>query len=122
MQLDSLLTQPGPKDVTEDENSLDEAYALKNKIDLSSKEQLAAINRADRADRVDGHLHLITVCSVYLVSILCAIMFLSLVYNKIAPDKYRYLSGDDLSGIYQFLFTGTLGGLITGFGKRFLGK
>jgi hypothetical protein len=75
-------------------------------------------NTIKRAESINRHLHFLSVIVVYVVALACLSMFLVLVYNKAAPLTYRFLTNDDEASIYQFLFTGVLGGVVARFGQN----
>jgi len=116
---DSLsLPQPTKDEIVEGSDGLKEAAALGANVDLSNREKLSQFNSLGRSDKKEDHIHRVTVCGIYVVAGCCLVMFLVLVSQYTLPEKLRLLSQDDTSKLQAFLFSGTVGGILTGAGSR----
>lgn len=122
MALPAQLPQPTSAELGEDKQALGEAAALAVGADLSDRRQLNEVNELFRADRANTHLHLISVCAVWVIALGAFALFVSLILHMILPSRMRFLDADDIRQITTFLFTGLLGGLITKGGEKFLRK
>jgi hypothetical protein len=116
------LTQPTAEEAAEGKQALGEATALAVGADLSDRRQLNEVNELFRADRANTHLHLISVCAVWVIALGAFALFASLILHMILPSRMRFLDADDIKQITSFLFTGVLGGVITKGGEKFLRK
>jgi hypothetical protein len=111
---DLRLPQPRIDELAEGENGLREQAALSAGVDLNDREKLNALNSLGRSDQKEVHLHRCTVVGIYTVTVACAIMFFVLVSQYILPDRYRFLTGEEQEKLQNFLFSGAIGGLLTG--------
>jgi hypothetical protein len=100
-----------PPELPEDANSLGEAIGLAAGIDLSNREQLNRLNQLIRDDGVQGHIHKVLVCGVYVVAVCAGLMFVVLVMHYICPSYF--LSAQAADDLQTFLFSGTVGGIVT---------
>lgn len=109
---DLRLPNPTPAEASEGQDALTEAAAFASGTDLSNRKQLIDLNRLIRGDRVETHVHRIVVTGAWVVAIGVFASLIMLFYHKLTPESWRFLTKDQVNEIYQFLFTGTLGGLI----------
>lgn len=117
-----VLPQPTPDEAGEGKKAIEEATAIAVGADLSSREELNKVNELFREDKRSTHLYRATVCVLWVVAVAFVVSFIVLALHKILPDKYRFLSGDEIKALTEFLFTGFLGGVVTKGGEAFLGK
>lgn len=112
------LPQPTAKEVSESETGLKEAAAFAANVDLSNQKKLNQYNKLNRDDRREGHIHRITVFGIYFVTACCAIMFFVLVLQYILPKDRRFLDLADEARLQTFLFSRTIGSIVTRFSGR----
>jgi hypothetical protein len=117
-----VLPPPTPQELTPNDQARGEESALDNKIDLSSREDLNKFNSLLRDDSLNSHFHIVSVFLIYFMAILVALMLSVIVEHKVCPEKWRYLSSDDMKNLYEFLFTGTFGGVFTAFTSKYVMK
>ena len=90
-------------------------------VDLSSRQQLNEFNRLIRADRVDTHLHRVSVCSVWVIAVAAFLMFGVLVLHLVLPTRMRFLDADEYVN-HSAPILGFLGGVLIKGTDRFFGK
>jgi hypothetical protein len=102
----------------QDDPELDEA--LQSGRDLADKENQNKLNELTRSDSVSKHLHIAQVIGIYVLGAAICLLFLVLVWHYGAKTDWRFLSPEQLDKLQQFLFSGTIGGLLAGFGRGIL--
>lgn len=88
----------------EDDKAAKEESALALGLDLSDKRTSVALNRVDRSDKMDNHLHRVLVCMVYLVGFLIGLAAIVLFYHYMAPDDWLVLTEERLQALKNFPF------------------
>lgn len=106
----NLPTTP-PPELPEDEKSLGEALGMAKGVDLSSREQLNKFNELLRKDGVEWHINIVKVTGIWTVGLSAMAMFVTIAVHKIYPGIW--LSTDQLSDLQNFLFSGSVGALVT---------
>jgi hypothetical protein len=117
-----VLPEPTPDEASDGSKALTEAAAFAAGIDLSNQQQLNNIRRLIRGDKVETHLHNILMCGCWVVAIGVFASFAVLFWRVLAPENLRFLSENNINTIYKFLFTGTLGGVVTKAGERLMSR
>jgi hypothetical protein len=107
-----VLPQPTPDEAGEGKQALEEAAALAVHADLSSRAELNQINELFREDRRNTHLYRLTVCGLWVIGAVYLVLFIVLAAHKVLPLSYRFLGGDDVKALTEFLFSGFLGGAV----------
>jgi hypothetical protein len=116
------LTLPTPEEATEGTQAITEASALAAGVDLSDRAKINQLNQLWRTDRVDTHVHRILVCGIWMVAAAAFLMFAAIVANKLLPMERRFLGEKELREIYEFLFTGGMGGVVTEAARKMIKK
>jgi len=96
-----------------------EAEPPKKKQGRKTKEEEQLFGHR-RQTRLIWHCIKITYLIVFAVVVLLAII--SLFWNWFAPPRFRWLSSDQVADAQKFLFSGTIGGLLTAGVKAALSK
>ena len=94
---------------------LDEA--LQSARALSDQENLNKKNELARSDKVGAHLHRAQVIGIYVLGAAICFLFLVLAWHYGAATSYRFLTPEQLDKLQNFIFSGTIGGLLAGFGR-----
>lgn len=108
------LPQPTPGELSEGSQAIGEAAAMAAGLDMSDREKLNRVNDLFRTDRRESHFHRVTICGLWFAASMFALMFLVLVLHYILPDSKRFLTVEQVGHLQAFLFSGTLGGVLTG--------
>ncbi|MCD0417284.1 hypothetical protein LOC51_08660 [Rubrivivax sp. JA1024] len=103
------------KNREQDDPELD--YTLQTGRELAEQETKNKKNELERSDKVNGHLHRALVISIYVFGTAICCLFLVLCWHYGASTDWRFLSPEQQSKLESFLFSGTVGGLLAGFGK-----
>jgi hypothetical protein len=112
------LPKPTAEESAEGPAAIDEAAAVKAGLDLSSRKELSTLKQLDRSENYEDHLHYIIIGITYLFVFLAGAMLLTVVYQMVVPDKFRYLTQDETNQLEHFLFSGVFGGFVTALWKR----
>ena len=112
------LPRPRRAELIEGPDAFREAAALAADIDLAHRQTLNDFNELGRSDNRERHLHIVLVLGIYLVGACCAVMFLVLVAQYILPPRLRLLDEPDTSRLASFLFSGTVGALLSAGASR----
>ena len=112
------LPRPSPDELIEGPDAIREAAALAADIDLSRRRALNDFNELGRSDNREKHLHVVLVLGIYLVGACCAFMFLVLVAQYSFPARFRPLDDQDTTRLATFLFSGTVGALLSAGASR----
>ncbi len=107
------LPRPRPDELIEGPDAIREAAALAADIDLSRRRALNDFNELGRSDNREKHLHVVLVLGIYLVGVCCAFMFVVLVVQYTFPPRLRPLDEQDTTRLATFLFSGTVGALLS---------
>lgn len=88
--------------------------------DLAAKlaEARAKKTEIDRQSGMQGHLHKITVCGVYLIGSLIIVAVAVWLLHFIVPTQWRFLTDLQLESLQNILFSGVVGSLLGGQAKR----
>lgn len=101
---------PGPQKPGKKAERENQAMAFD--FDLGSKNTENKLNKMNRRDKMDGHLHLVLVILIYFVAALLALMLFALAISMVFEGFW--LSDDRVQELQEFLFTGGVGaGLAT---------
>jgi hypothetical protein len=114
------LDLPGldPAEAEEGTDAIAEAAALASGTDLSDVQALSRIRRLIRSDTVDSHVHGVLICGLWITAFAVGCMFLVLVWNQSTPTSWRFLTPEQESELYKFLFSGAVGGGVTTIARR----
>ena len=112
------LPRPSPADLIDGPDAIREAAALAADVDLSRRRALNDFNELGRSDNRERHLHIVLVLGIYLVGICCAAMFVVLVAQYTLPARLRTLDEADTTRLATFLFSGTVGALLSAGASR----
>lgn len=111
------IPRPNPGDIIEGAAAIQEAAALADDEDLSRIRIDNDYNNLVRLNSREEHIHRITVCGLYVVSIAALFMFLVLVIQYTFPSNLRPLSLEETGRLTGFLFSGAVGSFVS-FGAR----
>jgi hypothetical protein len=115
------LPKPTASETAEGFQAIGEAAALAANVDLDDRGRINSLNSMLRDDRKDHHLHRLICAGFYVTGIACLMMFLVLVAHYILPSSRRFLDAEQVEKLQSFLFSGTVGGLLTTAAKRVKG-
>lgn len=87
---------------------------------LAAQETQNKRNELARYDSVSRHIHIAQVIGIYVLGFAICGLFVVLTWHYGASTNYRFLSPEQLDKLQQFLFSGTIGGLLAAFGKGVL--
>ena len=116
------LPEPNATELGEGSQALTEAVAFATGTDLSSRQETNEINRLIRGDKAEQHVHRILIVGAWVVAIGVFGCFAVIVWHKTMPESWRFLKETQIKEIYEFLFTGLLGGLLTKGGERLISR
>ena len=107
------LPRPRPDELSEGPDAIREVAAFAADVDLSRRRALNDFNELGRSDNRERHLHIVLVLGIYLVGACCGFMFLVLVVQYTFPPRLRLLDDADTTRLASFLFSGTVGALLS---------
>lgn len=116
---DYPLLAPSSEEIVVGVDGAKEDLALRTGRDLKAQQTNRELQKILREGNVESHLHRVIVVALYVVALSAAAMFLVLIWHFITP--YPFLKEEQLSGIKQLLFSGSLGAGISGLAKKYLG-
>lgn len=102
----------------QDDPELDDA--LQSARVLADQETLNKKNELARSDSVSKHIHVAQIIGMYVLGFAVCALFFVLTWHYGASTNWRFLSPEQLDKLQQFLFSGTLGGILAAFGKSAL--
>ena len=105
---------------TRDQDDPELGDALQSGRELANKENQNKLNELTRSDSVSRHLHIAQIIGIYVLGFAICVLFLVLVWHYGASTSWRFLSPEQLDKLQNFLFSGTIGGLLAGFGRNML--
>jgi Flp pilus assembly protein TadB len=94
--------------------------ALQSARVLSDQENLNKKNELARNDSAGKHMHYAQLIGLYVLVFCVTALFVVLAWHYGASANWRFLSPEQQDKLQQFLFSGTVGGVLTGFGKNIL--
>lgn len=100
------------KSATQDPEENDPEYEAKI---AEGKAKADAINRESG---LQGHLHKVTVCGVYLIGSLIIIAVSIWLYHFMVPTNWWFLNPDQIENLQKILFSGFIGGALGGQAKK----
>ncbi|PCI04610.1 MAG: hypothetical protein COB78_09975 [Hyphomicrobiales bacterium] len=101
----------------------DDAKAQKESIsftlgkDISDKKLGLQIEKLDMDGAVQGHLHNLIVCFLYLAFLLLAACAFVMVWHFVVPESWLFLTDVRLEKLRSFLFSGGVGAGVTALAK-----
>ena len=96
-----------------------EAIAMAKGMDLNTTKTAQLLNRLNRTDALDGHLHRLVICALYFIFILMGItiIFIFVHYTNIC----NWMKPEQVDKLVELLTTGAVGGAIATVAKSRLG-
>ena len=113
------LPQPDLSEITADDSAYAEALGLHTGQNIQSRKLANQIKQLERTDTIFGHLHLILLIAIWVISITSLILFVIMAIHYAIPEKLQFLSKEQLSDIKGVLLNGGLGAVLGIVGKGY---
>jgi len=107
------IPDAGPIPASGDDKAESEAVAFALDLDLESEKTGRLIGRMKRREKLDEAVNNVLRGSIYFGAILIACCFLVLIWSKIAPCDWIFLSPSRVQDLKDFLLSGALGGALS---------
>jgi purine-cytosine permease-like protein len=117
---EAILPGPTPSEIEVDDSAYAEDLGFHTGVNIQSKKLANQLKKLERADTIFGHLHLILLIAIWVISITSLGLFVVMAIHYAIPEKWAFLSKDQISDIKGVLLNGGLGAVLGIVAKQYL--